>query len=258
MRKETINKVASELVRSHAGDIDIVREFSYGKKAKSMVEATATGLKLGYKVKNSTTEDKILYLAPLAVLGLPVDRSIPDPNSPGDFLQRSIFPGNIPTSDVLFIENPQLVDGAEEFKVTPLNVKREVLQLRGFASMSAIQVTDMHLVSRNIANNNPDTTNYNNPIKTYWTSPFYDVEEAEFQLRTLLDASMNSPQFAVAKFAEQGFNALISNQHVIAIQINAGTELTVTMNVGAYDSRSERFYRKTKAANRVLGGIRKS
>lgn len=251
MKKEVINKVSANLVRNHAGDIDLVKEFSYGKKAKSMIESTATGIKLGYKIKNDTKKDHVVYVAAMTVLGL-------SPEIDG----KTSLPQGVPGSEVVFSENPQLrvtedtgVD-AEEFKITPLNSKREIAQLRGFAATSPVQVTELHMVSRNIANNNPDTTNYNNPIKTYWFTPFYDVEEDEFQLRTLLDSSMNSPQFAEAKFAKNGFNALISNQHVIAIQVNAGTELTVTMGVGAYDARPERFYRKTKAANRVLSSIR--
>ena len=255
MEKRKINQLAADLVRNHAGEIDLVREFSYGRKAKSMIEATDTGIKLGYKIINTTSEDKVLYLAPLAVLGLPVDRTIEDPSSPGDYLVKSIIPG-LPESDVLFIENPQLVDKAEKFQITPLNSKREVLQLRGFATTSPVQITSMHMVSRNVANNNPDTTNYQNPIKSFWLAPFYDVEEEEFQLRTLLDSSMNSPQFAEANFVKEKFNAFISNQHVLAIQINAGTELTITAGVGAYDARPERFFRKVSAGNKVLQSIR--
>lgn len=237
--------VAKELAIKNPKELDLVtKEFSYGKDADNMIGASETGIKLGFKVTNDTDAAKVLYLAPSEVLGQTIDVG-----------GQTVLPGGITTSGVVFATGDQAVAGADKFAITELDADRKIADLRGLAKGSAVQIVGMHFKSRVIEAHvatGPDDSNYENPINAFWVSPFYETDKKTFQLRLLQDSRMNSPQFAYANFLEKNFQALISNEHIIAITVNPRTELTMTVAVGAYDSRPQRFWRATRDANRVL------
>lgn len=242
------NSIARELVVNNSKELDITtKEFSYGESADTMIEASETGIKLGWRVKNNTPNTQILYIAASSVLGQVIENG-----------GNTIVPGVTAQSNVVFATGNQLVNGAEYFKIEEIDSDRKIKDFRGFSANSPVQITGLHLKSRKISNGAADDSNYEYPIVAYHVSPFYETKKNEFQLRLLQDSNMNSPQFAVADFLAKKFQALVSQEHVIAIQVNADTELAITASIGAMDSRPQRFWRATRDANKVLAPFRKA
>lgn len=231
---------AQDLAKNISTDL-LKREYSYGVNGKSMLSAAATNIKLTWKLKNTLDTDvRIAFVTP----------NLRGAKPASDF--RS--------SDAFFISGDQLIDGGDPTKkltITSLIPDRDIEQFMQFAAFAPTQITQMRLKSRNSASGQADASNYDNVIPVYWTSPFDLDREEIFNLRDVQDSHTESPEFAEAEFLKWNFNLQISMEHYCIIQVNAGTELTITAHIGAHDSRPQRFHREIKKANEALQDFRR-
>lgn len=270
-----VKSVTRDLVAKHGDALDIKREMSYGRTAKTMVEATQTGIKLGWKIINKTGQDQIIYIAPSAVLGydflslMSGQTAIQDKNGLPIFnstdanadVRRTDLSAKLQISPTkfIFVDGKQMLDEENPdsaLTITSTDADKSIDDFVGHASYAPLQITSFHLKSRR-TDGTPDDSNYENPIVAYHFSPFYDTIKEEFNLRVLQDSRMNSPQFAFADFTAKNFPALVSQENIIAIKINDGTELAINAGIGAQASLAQRLYRLTSKANKALHAFRR-
>jgi hypothetical protein len=103
-----------------------------------------------------------------------------------------------------------------------------------------------------VSDGSADNGNFDNSIESRWVSPFQKMVEDSYTLRDTQHSLMQSTEFTEANFVKSAFQCVLSYEHFLLIQVNAGTELTITVQVGAQDSSAQRFIRNIRKADNLL------
>ena len=130
---------------------------------------------------------------------------------------------------------------------------RDLDEFIKYFSQNPTRIVGMNMVSRNATTGAGENSNFDLKIKQHFVSPFDIPLETEKNLRPLVMTGMNFTQERLnVNFIKEAFQALLSNEHFFSLQIKPNTELSITLYIGAQDSKAQRFYRDIKAADDVL------
>jgi hypothetical protein len=245
----------SQLAAAFGRELDAAKYNSYGKRGDTFLDVKSTGIKLSYKIKNKSDEDRVVYLHPItSLLHLGID---PTNEESVEYLHKFLDSLGLPLTDVLFLPEKQvIVEGTstvteQSFEVESTDPNLNIPKLIVLTQNMPILFTSAKFKSKTISGT-PEDSNYDNQINLYYISPFYKTEEEAIIFRDGQNANQQSTQFLDVDFLKQGKLALMSPQHAIGLKVNAQTELSVVLNVGSYDSNSERFFRAARDGAKVL------
>ena len=241
----TQNQVAARLA-ANAPILGILdRNYSFGPKnaGKNFVEEHAKALQVSWKIKNNTANDVVVVLSPFFA---DTEAKITQFGTVSEIL-------TLTGSDAVF-KTGIIVNGTDDADVTVASTKsgRVIEHLLRYAGQSPLRFTKWSMKSRTVAGEK-ESSNYDNTIKSFWVSPFDVPVIDELELRPLQKGDMNfNPDMLDVNFIANNFHAILSREHFIQIQVNAGTELSISAFIGAQDSAPQRFFRDVKKADDVL------
>jgi hypothetical protein len=240
VRKRIANNIGTALIDNHAKEIDLEREFSYGHdKQKNMLGASKTGQQMAIRFRNASGADKFIFIQPSLTMGVV---------SNAERLKQSF---GVPYTDVNFTESDP---GEGRVGITALDPEKTIENFRGYTATVPTQLTKLHFKSKTL-DGKPDDSNFDEVVTTFYLSPFQAAKKSTFNLRTLQNSSMQQVQFLELDLLKENFPVIISQEHLLMIKVKANTELTLTMSIGAQDSRPQRLHRKLKAVQNIVSSL---
>lgn len=232
-------------MRTNKSDVlDLARKFSYGKQAgtNNMVDEHAKAIQLNLRITNLTDNLHTVCLAGLT-----------------SSFNPTIFP-DIAALKAALSATGVLKDGVivndgsgKELKAELTDSGLNLDQFIKYIANNPTRLVGLSMVSRNATTGAGDSQNYDLKLKTHWVSPFDVPTKKELNLRPLVVTGANFTQERLnVNFVEQAFPVILSAEHGFSIQIAKNTELTITLFIGAQDSRPQLFWRDIKAADDVI------
>lgn len=232
-----------------------VKVLSFDSKSgtKSMINEKPNATDFGIEITNNTNEKVTIAV----VSGLGVWKSSEEP---GDSFQ-DYYPGGFMDGDDLLTRvgaDCVLADGtlhqvgSDLVNARATNTRRKINELTKYASKAPFRFTRFVMSSYKVTGE-PESTNYNNDMKTLWVSPFEDTVEQTFSLRTIVRDRFQAQNLEL-DFQKDApnLNPIMSDEHVIVIQVNPKTILNIQAHIGARFSTPQYFYRITKSADEIV------
>lgn len=232
-----------------------VKVLSFDSKSgtKSMINEKPNATDFGIEITNNTNEKVTIAV----VSGLGVWKS---GEAPGEFFQ-DYFPGGFMDGDDLLTRvgaDCVLADGtlhqvgSDLVSARATNTRRKINELTKYASKAPFRFTRFVMSSYKVTGE-PESTNYNNDMKTLWVSPFEDTVEQTFSLRTIVRDRFQAQNLEL-DFQKDApnLNPIMSDEHIIVIQVNPKTILNIQAHIGARFSTPQYFYRITKSADEIV------
>lgn len=239
------NQVAARLA-ANAPVLGILdRNYSFGPKnaGKNFVEEHAKALQVSWKIRNNTKDDVVICFSPFFAN---TEAKVTQFGAVSEILTL--------TGSTAMFATGTIIDGDAGADVTVASTKsgRVIEHLLRYAGQSPLRFTKWSMKSRTIAGEK-ESSNYDNTIKSFWVTPFDVPVIDELELRPLQKGDMNfNPDMLDVNFIANNFHAILSREHFLQIQVNAGTELSISAFIGAQDSAPQRFFRDIKKADDVL------
>lgn len=239
----------AQRLAAHGAKLDFTKSLSYGvqNSANNMIDEKAKADKIAWEILNSTADAHYVVISSL--FDNNKNNTIFD--TVADMLSN-VVPG-VSSSLVWAFKDGRLVgtDGAE-LKVSSKTPGRKINQFLNYVRTSPTRLTGLRLKSVTTAGAN-DLGNLDNEIKTMFFSPFAQPVEKQLPLAPLVRTNNNfSPNILDIDFINEAFPVILSNEHFMVIQVNAGTVLNLTVMVGAQDSPAQRHWRTIKNADDIL------
>lgn len=222
---------------------------SFGNGIKNVIGVRHTGKNIRLRVVNNWSKDATIYLMARNLLGQVLEN--PSDTLAGEFDFQESF--GIPNGIPFFVsEVDESDDVASKLKISALNPGQKLNILGHALSNEPTQISAISMKSFTTSNV-PENTNYGNSLTHYRLS---HLEEVKRSSPLNFDAFQNSRDVSTEilkiDLIKNNFNALISQNDVLAFQINAGTRMDITLHIGARLNLSEYFQRQTKAGNEIL------
>lgn len=239
----------AERLAAHGAKLDLRKSLSYGvqNSANNLIDEKAKADKIAWEIRNSTADAHYVVISSL--FDNSKNNTIFD--TVADMLSN-VVPG-VPSAQVWAFKDGRLVgvDGAE-LKVSSKTPGRKINQFLNYVRSCPTRLTGIRLKSVTTAGAN-DLGNLDNEIKTMFFSPFAQPVEKQLPLAPLVRTNNNfSPNILDIDFINEAFPVILSNEHFMVIQVNAGTVLNLTVMVGAQDSPAQRHWRTIKNADDIL------
>lgn len=232
-----------------------VKVLSFDSKSgtKSMINEKPNATDFGIEITNNTNEKVTIAV----VSGLGVWKS---GEGAGEVFQ-DYFPGGFMDGDDLLTRvgaDCVLADGtlhqvgSDLVSARTTNTRRKINELTKYASKAPFRFTRFVMSSYKVTGE-PESTNYNNDMKTLWVSPFEDTVEQTFSLRTIVRDRFQAQNLEL-DFQKDApnLNPIMSDEHIIVIQVNPKTILNIQAHIGARFSAPQYFYRITKSADEIV------
>ncbi|HRO76647.1 MAG TPA: hypothetical protein PLP27_10925, partial [Crocinitomicaceae bacterium] len=223
---------------------------SFGKnnKVANFVNENENAHKFGFTIKNDSSEDAFILIGGF----LPTrNRTIFEDLS--EILAKTGANCILSDGVIRSITEPGGSTFSGDVTVTSTDSKRSVTQLVRYACETPTRVTMMKLRSNRVTSADPESSNYNNKIKSQWFSALEDTVSEDLDLAPLQVGGTNfNRDMLDVNFQYQNHKFILSNENFNVIQVNAGTVLSVTMYVGAQLSTGQMLYRLTENADSVV------
>lgn len=247
------NKLAENATKLQVASKEAkVVSFGRTNQTENFIDESAKALSLGWNLKNET--DQAVFIAFMPISG-----------SHNLTMFANIDEVKAATgADCIFGEGQiftKSVGGANKYvTVTSLDSRRDISQFVKYGASTPLRFTKFSMDSKKI-DGSKDDTNFNNRMKSFWFTPLEDTVPVDLDLRPLRQGGNNfNTDMMDVDFITQGggFKAVYSNEHAFVMQLNAGTELTITAFIGAQLSQAQQFYRIISAADSVMAPVRRA
>ncbi|WP_107037857.1 hypothetical protein [Brumimicrobium mesophilum] len=214
---------------------------SFAGGVKNVIGARKTGSTIRFEVANGTETDEVIYFAPSVLLG---------GNPTAGFIDGSQEFQRMPQGSLF--STAAKGEAPNALTVKSLNHAQEKTFLASHFSIEPTQITKIAMRSFAI-DGVPENTNYGNDITGYFLSPFKEpLRKGSLNFSQFQGPKDTSTEMLTVDLVDQNFDALISQQDVFAMTINAKTKMTITMSVGARLSQPELFHRMVKAGSETI------
>lgn len=234
----------AEIQKNRVDVLDLGKRFSYGKQSDTMnlVDEHAKAIQVNLSIKNVTDN-----LHTVAFAGFTSTLN------PTQFAGDTAIKAAINATAIL--KNGKIVDdgSGKELTAKLTDSGLDLDSLLKYIAMNPTRLVGMSMVSRNASTLAGESTNYDLKMKTHWVSPFDVPQVKELNLRPLVMTGANFTQERLnVNFIKQSFPVVLSHEHFLSLQINSGTELMITLYIGAQDSAAQRFWRDIKTADDII------
>jgi hypothetical protein len=239
----------SQRLAQYGAKLDLAKSLSYGvqNSASNMIDERAKADKLSWEISNKTADAHYIVLSSL--YDNAKNQTLFD--NINDML-ATVVP-NVPSTNVWAFKDGRLTGttGAD-LAVSSKTPGRKINQFLNYIGQSPTRVTKIRLKSVTTAGAQ-DLGNLDNEIKTMFFSPFAQPVEKPLALGPLVRTNNNfSPNILEVDFIDEAFPVILSNEHFLVLQVNAGTVLNITAFIGAQDSRAQRHWRTIKDADDIV------
>lgn len=239
----------AQRLAAHGPKLDLGKSLSYGvqNSANNLIDERAKADKLSWEIKNATAEAHYIVLSSLYDNA----RNTTMFSTVAEML-AAVVPG-VAAANVWAFKNGDIA-GALEAKLTISSKTpgRSINHFLNYVNSAPTRITKMRLKSVTVAGA-ADLGNLDNEIKTMFFSPLAQPVEKQLTLSPLVRTNNNfSPNIIDIDFIDEAFPVVLSNEHFVVLQVNAGTILNLTAYVGAQDSPAQRHWRTIKNADDIL------
>lgn len=241
-------RLAAEGAKLDVGDN---RKYSYGTKAgvKNMISESAQAMELSWKITNKTDSDVIFLFS--TFFGNDSSNTTQF-ETIDELLEATASDYTFAPGTLILGKGAGDVPNGKDLIVTSLKTGRSISHFLRYAGQSPLRFTRWSLKSKQISTGAKDSSNYDNEIKSFWFSPFDDPQIDYLNLRPLQRPDAFNADLLDIDFLDQNFRMQLDNEHFIQMKVNSNTELTMSVYVGAQDSRSQAFYRFLNKADDVM------
>ena len=229
--------------------LDLNKGLSYGvnNSANNLIDERAKADKLVWEIANTTDKDVYIVISSLftGATNLTTFANIAE-------MQAAVVPGADAAIVLPFANGRIAGDAVAGVTVSSKTPGRSINQLLRYIGRNSSRITKMRLKSVTTANA-ADLGNFDNEIKSMFFSPFSTPVENQLGLSRLVKTNNNfSPNILDVDFVAEAFPFILSSEHFNIMQVNAGTKLNITVEIGAQDSAPQRFWRTIKNADDIL------
>lgn len=230
--------------RGYGETTDLDNKFSYAGGMKNILGMRKTGTTLSLRIENPSSILRRVALVPTMISGYDVEK--------GDFLEKR------DVSPFFKEEFEEDTGGGTETVLTieSLDADQELDRIAREASFVPFQITAMHMRSFNLETKNPESGNFGNVVESYFSTP-WKKEGAPRKLLLSKFQSQKDNQLTLGKvdFVKENFPAFVSSNDMLIVQINPGTRLDLTFDIGARYSVSEYFNRQVREGMNLLNSV---
>lgn len=220
-------------------DTSEIKVVSFGSEngTKSFIDEIPKSLEFGFEIINDSNvaKDVIITASPFDM-----------------FPTVKAYMEELAGTDLFLADGViETADGGDLSAVTS-NARRSIDLVTSYAMNAPFRFTKFVMTSSKV-DGTPESTNYNNDIRTGWISPFEDTVPKEFSLRSIVRDKFQA-QLLEVDFQLDAPNLLpiVSNEHFMVIRVNAKTRLSILSYVGAQLSQPQYLYRLAKSADNVM------
>jgi hypothetical protein len=225
--------------------LDIRKRLSYGRGTgtQNLIDEHAKAIQLSWTITNTTVTMKTIALSSF----FDTLKNTTQFGTVAELLTEIKADAAILDGDVITVDADHKVIATSTDAERPLEAF-----LRYFAS-NPTRLVGMALRSSNATTGAPESSNYDLKMRSYYVSPFDVPKMEELNLAPLVPAGTNfNTDRLNVNFIIQNFQALLSNENFLTMQINPNTKLSITLYVGAQKSNAQSFYRDIKQADDIL------
>ncbi len=217
---------------------------SFGNGIKNVLGVRHTNQNIRLRIINNHLVDKTIYLSPEMLLGV---KAFSDGSTVS--LTDLGLPAGIPFFEASTFDTETTPN---ELKISALNPGQNLTVLGTALSNEPTQISAISMKSFTGANV-PENTNYGNSLTHYKLSHLKEVKRSNPLNFDAFQSSKDvSTEILKIDLIKNNFAAPISQNDVLAFQVNAGTRMDITLHLGARLNQSEYFYRQIKAGSEVL------
>lgn len=227
---------AQFIASTYATKTDLSGRLSYDSKISNMSGVLHTNLAIGLVIKNTGEAAVNVYIAPDRLLGMPCDKP-----SFADTLIKLKLPSGV-----------NALHGSQgTITVTPTDSDHDIDLIASEIGISPIQVKAISITS--LSNSGTaDTQNTSGVINFFNVSSFRPLKRRKLDLAELQQAGNFHNNILKIDLIGRNLPVAISSADVMSLTVAPGTNVTVTLHIGARDSREERFFRDIEGGTQLI------
>lgn len=225
--------------------VDLKGRLSYGKGTgtQNLLDEHAKAIQLSWTISNTTTVMKTIAISPF----FDTLKNTTQYNTVAELLTAVKADHALTEGDIV------RVDADHALVANSTNSEQPLKHFLRYIASNPTRIVGLAMRSANATTGQPERSNYDLTIRSYYVSPFELPVKKELNLRPLVPTGLNFNSDCLnLNFILQNFHALLSPENILTLQIQPNTTLTMTVYVGAQYSRSQEFYRIIKDADNVL------
>lgn len=235
-------------LKAQFGDrTDLANVLSYDGKVKNIFGIRDTKSTIRIKVNNPTDNDILIHFM--------ANQEVTEGSLISLFKLKGLPTGYIFTGNDI----PKADEGEPQIQITSLNPEQELVWIASEAIMNPIFIREVSFKSYQLTENGnriPDDSNFGNAINHYHMNSITGELEKDNPLHLGATETRKDVNTSVMKvdFIAEKFYAGISKNDVTTFQVNAKTQLEITLKIGARFSAEELLYRMVTGGMDVLTG----
>lgn len=234
-------------LKAQFGDrTDLANVLSYDSKVKNIFGIRDTKSTIRIKVNNPTDKDILIHF-------------MGEDGRTGTLKTLFTYKG-LPTGYIFTGKDiPEAVEEEPQIQITSLNPEQDLTWIATEATMNPIFIREASFKSYQLTesgNRIPDDSNFGNDVNHYHMNSITGKLEKDTPLHLGATETRKDVNTSVMKvdFIAEKFYAGISKNDVTTFQVNAKTQLEITLKIGARFSAEELLYRLVTGGMDVLSG----
>ena len=234
---------ATQIATKYGTKTDLTGRLSYGNGVKNIVGVKNVNTSIRLRIDNGLTTDQTIYLTPALVLGM----GYTDETKFNNTVEPLGVPNGVPF-------NITAVNGIgdEIMTISSLNRDQSIGLLASELNNTPLQIIGMSMRSFNKTTGSGEDSNYSNTVSHYNVSSLRQTRYSDLNLGDFQNSKDVTTSILKVDFLKNNFIAPVSQNDLVAFQVNAGTRIDVTFHIGARDSREERFFRDISSGTEML------
>jgi len=252
-----MNTKVEQIVQEFGTKTDLTNRLSYDSGVKNIVGVNYTSTQIRLRYENNTPADMLYYFAPVDLIGIPtvdvatlLNQNPVEINSLNTFntiIQDVNLPHGVP-----FYLNVELSKGGDRAFARSMDDDRKLYILATSMNHTPIQVKNLHFRSFDQFGK-PENSNYGNSVTPYNINAYRDKKRRQpINLSAYQSSQDYSTEILKIDLLRNNIILPVSQEDVFTFKVNAFTKLDITMDIGARDSRTERFFRDLQAGTQLL------
>ncbi len=228
---------------------------SFGNGIKNELGARYTNKEIGLRIKNTGSNVERVIITPERLLGSALETISREANVESGVITETVtnvinsrfgLPAGTP-----FFKATTAVDGGN-LTIATMNPEQKLGLLASAFVEEPTQVVALTMNSFTTAGV-PENSNYGNNLMHYKVSHLEETKRVStLNFQRFQNRGDFSTEIMKIDLIKEGFNAPITTKDVLVLQINPGTSMDITMQIGGRLSLPEFFHRQIDAAAKAL------
>lgn len=233
--------------------LDLGKDLSYGKDSgtNNMIDERVKAANISWEIKNTTSDNHYVVISSLFdnAKNQTIFTNVND-------MLANVVPGVSSTLVWAFKDGRLTGTTGAELVCASRTSGRNINQFLSYIGQTPTRICGVRMKSTVASSGAQDQGNYDQELRTVFFSPLSQPVENLLSLSRFVKPTSFSGNIVDISFIDEAFPVILSNEHFMVLQVNAGTILNLTLQVGAQDSRAQRMWRNIKKADDVIRGLR--